>query len=202
MRRRPPCVQCWSLLIKINILGSAAGCDAGWCWDWARPPQLWPGRLQHEATVARPSQQWWHYRQCAEVRAGGHTSPPHHLTSPVSCSDPSEAAASEVCCAVTVSQQWFRTNISSSRPQSNFPIFQGLQNLSTFWSGHSYFCKSGANLTNSLHWKYLHKIRVQLWAGSQSWSEPCHAPVQTCKRGLMISTILGKGSEGFAYQLA
>ena len=77
MGRRPPCVQCWSLLIKINILGSAAGCDAGWCWDWARPPQLWPGRLQHEATVARPSQQWWHYRQCAEVRAGGHTSPPH-----------------------------------------------------------------------------------------------------------------------------
>ena len=202
MGRRPPCVQCWSLLIKINILGSAAGCDAGWCWDWARPPQLWPGRLQHEATVARPSQQWWHYRQCAEDRAGGHTSPPH-LTSPVSCSDPSEAAASEVCCAVTVSQQWFRTNISSSWPQSNFPkIFQGLQNLSTFWSGHSSFCKNGANLTNSLHWKYLHRIRVQLWAGSQSWSEPCHAPVQTCKRGLMIYTILGKGSEGFAYQLA
>ena len=110
---------------------------------WARPPQLWPGRLQHEATVARPSQQWWHYRQCAEDRAGGHTTSPH-LTSPVSCSDPSEAAASEVCCAVTVSQQWFRTNISSSRPQSNFPIFQELQNLSTFWSRHSSFCKSGA----------------------------------------------------------
>ena len=192
MGRRPPCVQCWSLLIKINILGSAAGCDAGWCWDWARPPQLWPGRLQHEATVARPSQQWWHYRQCAEDRAGGHTSPPH-LTSPVSCSDPSEAAASEVCCAVTVSQQWFRTNISSSRPQSNFPkIFQGLQNLSTFWSRHSSFCKSGAEPISQI--VCIESIYIESKSSFEPGASPgqSHAPVQTCKRGLMM-LYLAKG---------
>ena len=187
MGRRTPGVQCWSLLIKINILG-CSGCDAGCCWAVE-------GRRSYDQ--AGTSTRWGHGGQ---AQAAVVTLPPvcrgpgwrsHSLTSPPH-QPPVVTLVRPRLVRSVVQWQWVK---SDSEPLF-LPVYLS-QIFPKFTKGFKTFQPFEVDILLLVKAEpisqivCIQRIRSSFEPGASPGQSP--ALVQTCKR-CYIYTIFGEGS--------
>ena len=149
-----------------------------------------PAPARGEATAARPRLQWWHYRQCAEDRGGGHTASPH-LTSPPQ-QPPVVTLVRPRLVREVVQWQWVK---SDSEPIF-LPVYLS-QIFPKFTKGFKTFQPFEVDILLLVKAEpisqivCIQRIRSSFEPGASPGQSP--ALVQTCKR-CYIYTIFGEGS--------